>query len=127
MPKTYYLANKLLDHTLRNTPYTSPTSCFVGLFLNIPTADGITAPIEPLTGYIREPVTFGASAAGQILSSSAVLFTANSDWGDVLAYGYFDSASGGNLLYFKPLLPTRTFLTGDTYLFPIGTLAISEL
>jgi hypothetical protein len=40
-----FLENKLLDHVLRNTSYTSPTTVYVGLYTSDPADDnsGVSA------------------------------------------------------------------------------------
>lgn len=40
MAKSDYLENKILDHVLNNTSYTSPTTVYFALFTSNPAEDG---------------------------------------------------------------------------------------
>lgn len=126
MTRTTYLADALLDHTLRNTAYTSPTTVYVGLFTAAPTIAGGGTEV---TGgsYARVAATFGAAGSRSITNTSAVSFpTATGDLGTATHFGIFDASSGGNLLHFAILTTSKTILTGEDYAFAIGELVVTE-
>jgi len=127
--KSHYLDNAILDHILRNTALTSPTSVYIGLFTVAPTPS--TAGTEVTGGsYARVaagPGTWGAPALGVITNTGVYTFpTASVSWGLVVAAGVFDQASGGNLLYFGTLASSKTVDPGDTASFAASALTITE-
>jgi len=94
-----YLANKLLDHTVRNTAYTSPTTVYLALFTAMPAADG-TGGTEVTGGsYARQAVTFNA-ASGGVSSSSGALTFSSMPAAVVVGAALYDAASAGNMLHF---------------------------
>jgi len=120
-----YLANKLLDHTLRNVAYTPPTAVYVALYTNNPTASGTGTEVSG-GGYARQQVTFNASSGGVITNNADVVFpTATASWGTVTYVGIRDAATGGNLLYFAPLSVSKTIDAGDQLKIPAEQLSIS--
>lgn len=124
--KSDYLENKILDHVLRNTAYTSPTTVYMALFTAAPTDAG--GGTEVSTGnYARTAITFGAAASGAIANSGAVNFpTPSGSWGACTHFGIFDASTAGNLLYWGALAQTETPLSGNTVTFPIGDIDITE-
>jgi hypothetical protein len=98
MAVSRYLANKLLDHTLRNVAYTPPTSVHLALFTTMPATDG-TGGVEVAGGsYARQAVTFAAADNGMTSNSAAVTFSALPA-ATLVGVGLFDASSGGNLLH----------------------------
>lgn len=124
--KTDYLANALLNHVVRNIAFTSPTAVFVALYTVAPTAS--TAGTEVSGGsYARQPIAFAAPSTGDTQNPSLVTFPmATALWGSVVAMGVLDALSGGNLLYFGPLVTPKTVATNDTFTLPISAVALSE-
>lgn len=117
---TTYLENKLLDHVLRNTAYTPPTTVYMALYTAVPTDAGGGTEVSG-NGYARKVVPFAAASGGSIASSAAVSFTANGgDFGSVIAVGIFDALTGGNLLTWKQLSSAEIVNNGDTLTFPVG-------
>lgn len=126
MSKTDYLETNLLNHVLRNTAYSSPTTVYVALFTAAPTDAGGGTEV---TGgaYVRESVAFDAPVGGQVVNSADVLFPiATLDWGTIVAFALFDASSSGNMLYYANLTASRDILTGDQLRFPAGQLIVSE-
>lgn len=120
-----YLANKLLDHTLRNVSYTPPTAVYVALYKSNPTAADTGTEVSG-GGYARQQITFNASSSGQITNNADVVFpTATASWGTVTHVGIRDASSGGNLLYYMPLDVQKTIDAGDQLKIPAGMLTIS--
>lgn len=126
-----YLSNKLLDHQLGKTAYTSPT-VYVALSTTLPTAAGGNV-TEPSTGsYARvatSAATWNSAASGQSTNAAAVNFpTATADWasGTALAYGVlFDAATGGNMLGFAALAVSKSVLNGDSVSLAAGAIVVT--
>jgi hypothetical protein len=123
-----YLENKLIDHILRNTAYTVPTTIYIGLYTAAPTDAGGGTEV---TGgsYARVQVgpsttawnatqggTSGASSGtgGATANAADVVFaTPSANWGVVTHFGVFDAVSAGNLLLWAPLTVSKTINNGD--------------
>lgn len=129
--KSDYLENQILDHVLGGGDYTRPATVYVALFASgvDDTGDGV----EVSGGnYARVAVTnnatnWPAASGGQKSNGTAITFpAATASWGTVLAWGIFDAASGGNLLYYGTLAANKTISTGDTASFAASDLVIRE-
>jgi len=132
---TNYLENKLIDHLFRNTPYTAPATLHIGLFITLPTSDGLVAGTEVSTSgtnYARVAVTSnttnwaatdsaGSTAAtsggtsGTTSNNAAITYgtPGGTSWGTVVGMGVWDASTGGNLLIFASLTAAKTVSTGD--------------
>jgi hypothetical protein len=120
-----YLENALINATLRNTAYTSPTTVYVALYTTDPT-DADTGTEVSGNGYARQSVTFSAPSDGATSNSAAVEFPqATGSWGTVAYIGIRDASSGGNLLYHTPLDASKTIATGDVFRIAIGSLTVT--
>ena len=120
-----YLANKLLDHTLRNVAYTPPSTVYLALYTSAPGA-GDTGTEVSGGGYARQAVTFNPASGGQVVNSADVVFpAATASWGTITHIGVRDAATGGNLLYYAALSTTKTIAEGDQIKFPAGQLSFS--
>jgi len=110
-----YLENALINATLRNTSYTSPTTVYVALHTADPQDDASGAEVSG-GSYARTSVTFGAPSDGASSNSADVTFpTATASWGTVTHIGIWNAASGGQLLYHTPLDSSKTIDTGDIF------------
>lgn len=102
--KSDFLENAILNHVLGNTPYGAPANVHIGLFTVAPSDSGGGTEV---TGgsYARKSVTnnttnFPNAAGGsKSLAVQQDFPQATADWGTVVAFGLFDAASSGNLLY----------------------------
>lgn len=118
MPATTYLVNKLVDHQLGTSPYTSPT-VYVGMSSTTPALNG-TGVTEPSGGgYARVATsssTFSAAVAGASANTLTITFPmATADWvgGANLTYGLaYDAPTGGNLLFYGTLAVASAVVTG---------------
>jgi hypothetical protein len=120
-----YLENALVNATLRNTSYTSPTTVYVALYTTDPT-DADTGTEVSGNGYDRQSVAFSAPSNGATSNSSAVEFPqATGSWGTVAYIGLRDASSGGNLLYHTALDASKTIATGDVFRIAIGSLSVT--
>lgn len=127
--KSDYLESAILNHVLRNTAYTSPTTVYVGLYTVAPSDTGGGTEVSG-NGYARVAVTFSAPSGTSptTCNNQDVLFAANtgSDWGTVVAFGIFDASSAGNLLYWNTLTASKAIAVGDQAHFAASSLTISE-
>ena len=120
-----YLENALINATLRNTTYTSPSVVYAGLFTSNPTDAGSGTEV---TGgsYARKAMTFGAPSDGASVNSGAVEFDqATGNWGTITHFGIFDASSSGNLLYHGALTASKVIETGDVFKFATSSVSVT--
>ena len=120
-----YLENALINATLRNTSYTSPSVVYLGLYTSDPT-DADTGTEVTGGSYARQAITFGAPSNGVTTNSAAIEFPqATASWGTVGWIGIEDALTGGNLLYHSPLDASKTIQSGDIFKIAIGSLSVT--
>ena len=120
-----YLENALINATLRNTSYTSPSVVYLGLFTSDPT-DANTGTEVSGGSYARQSITFGAPSNGVSTNSAAIEFPqATGSWGTVGWVGIMDSLTTGNLLYHTALDASKTIASGDIFKIAIGSLSVT--
>lgn len=120
-----YLENALINATLRNTGYTSPTTVYLGLFTSDPT-DANTGTEVSGGSYARQSITFGAPSNGVTTNTAAIEFPqATGSWGTVGWVGIMDSLTTGNLLYHTALDTSKTIASGDIFRIAIGSLSVT--
>ena len=120
-----FLENALINATLRNTSYTSPTTVYVALYT--------TDPTDPNTGtevsggsYARVAVTFGAPSNGVSTNSANVEFpTCTSSWGTITHIGIMDALTTGNLLYHTALTTSKVIDVDDIFRITTGNLSVT--
>lgn len=120
-----YLENKILDHVLRNTSYTSPTTVYVGLYTSDPADDNSGTEV---TGgsYARQILSVTTATAGIVTSSADVTFPqATAAWGTISHIGLLDAVSSGNLLMHTALTTSRDVEVGDVLKIATGSLTAS--
>lgn len=124
--KSDYLENKLLDHTLRGTVFTPPSTLYLALYTVAPTDAGGGTEVSG-GAYSRQVITFDAAVGGATANSAQIVFSqATSSWGTIVAFGIFDTTPGGNLLYWGDISPNKTVDNLDTARFAAGDLDITE-
>jgi hypothetical protein len=117
-----YLENKLLDHVLRGTSYTSPTTVYMGLYTSDPGEDNTGTEVSG-GSYARQVVSVTTASDGIVTSSADVQFPqATADWGSVSHIGLLDALSSGNLLMYTALTTTKLIETGDIFKVAAGSL-----
>ena len=120
-----YLENALINVTLRNTAYTTPTTVYVALYTTDPT-DADTGTEVTGGSYARTAVTFAAPSNGVTTNSADVTFpTATASWGTVGWIGINDALTTGNLLYHSPLDTSKTIDSGDIFKISSGNLSVT--
>jgi hypothetical protein len=117
MAMSDYLENAIINHVLRNTALSSPTSVYISLYTSNPTDENTGTEV---TGgsYQRVPVTAGftAPASGEVFNSASIVFnTATGSWGNVRYVGITNALTSGSLLFYEELSASRTVLTGDSF------------
>jgi hypothetical protein len=123
-----YYESKVLDHMLRGTAFTPPSTVYVALFTAAPTDAGGGTEVSG-GGYARQSVAFGApsgTAPTQIANSADVTFpVATASWGTVVAFGLFDAATAGNLLAWDNLTASKAIDVNDQAKFATGDLKVT--
>lgn len=120
-----YLENKLLDHVLRNTSYTSPTTTYVGLYTSNPD-EGNTGTEVSGGSYARQPLSVTTASGGIVTSSADVTFPqATASWGTISHIGILDAVTSGNLLMYTALTTSKTIDEGDILKISTGSLTAS--
>ena len=113
MDFTNYLADKLVNVTVRNIGYTAPEKVYLALFKTNPTKESTGIEVNGVS-YTRPNVTFAEPVDGVTRNSGQISYAvATTDWGEAGWVGIMDSKEGGNLLYFAALDFTKNILTGD--------------
>ena len=138
---TDYLENQLIDMLFRNQTFTMPSSVYFGLHTSAPSD---SAPGTEVSGgsYARVAVvrnlsnfsgtqgagtvSFSSGTSGTISNNIDIIFPApTANWGTVAAMGIYDASSGGNLLFYGSLVPSKTINSGDSApKFSIGQFAL---
>jgi hypothetical protein len=134
MPKSTYLADKILGFIFRDDTWTKPTNVYWALASADLTAANVTANELPIGtgGYARAavavanaqwlaPATSGARRV--IVNVNQITFgtaTANLNGSNPVGFfGIYDAATGGNLLYYGTISTPAAILSGQ----PIAILA----
>ena len=120
-----YLENKLLDHVLRNTSYTSPTTVYVGLYTSNPD-EGNTGSEVSGGSYARQALSVTTASGGIVTSSADVTFPqATANWGTISHIGLLDAITSGNLLMYTALTTSKAIDSGDVLKIASGSLTAS--
>ena len=110
-----FLENALINATLRNTSYTSPTTTYLALYTTDPT-DADTGTEVSGGSYARQAITFASPSNGVTSNSAAIEFpTATGSWGTITHIGIRDASTAGNLLYHTPLDASKAIASGDIF------------
>jgi hypothetical protein len=113
MDFTNYLADKLINATVRNLPYTPVETVYLALYVTDPTKEATGIEVSAVS-YTRQTITMAEPVDGVSTNLAQIDFaTATSDWGTVGWVGILDNTVSGNLLYFTALDSPKTILTGD--------------
>lgn len=120
-----YLENALINATLRNTAYTSPTTVYVGLFTSDPTDAGSGTEVSG-GSYARKAMAFNAPSNGASTNSGAVEFDqATGNWGTITHFALFDALTTGNMLYHGALTTSKVIETGDVFKFATASVSVT--
>jgi hypothetical protein len=74
---------------------------------------------------VRSTASFPGTTSREInLTSSVSFLEAAAGWGTIVAVGFFDAATLGNLLWWGPLTVNQQINAGDTFKIPSGASGI---
>jgi hypothetical protein len=128
---THYLEQAVLNATLRDVAFTSPTTLYVALYTTATADDGSGTEVTG-AGYARVATTSTAWSAPSVTTLSTVTNansitfpTPTASWGTVTNFAILDAATGGNMLYHGTLSSSQTVSTNDIVRFAAGMLSIS--
>ena len=125
-----YLENKLLDHVLTSTSYSSPNAT---LYLALFTSDGglennTEGSQTEISGgsYVRKTIAFSTASGGSASNNATVTFdAATANWGTISHVAVMDASSSGNVLFWGAVTTSKTIESGDTFQVSSGNLTIS--
>lgn len=126
-----YLENALINHVLRNTPYSSPAAVYCAICNTTATSAQLEAGTltNEITGYTgnRPQITFGAPS--QVSDKATCKNTAALEFPGmpsttVRFAAIMDSAtkSAGNVLWWMQLSADKPVPSGETFRFPVDNL-----
>ena len=136
-----FLENSLVDQIFRGQTAPTTSTLYIGLYTAAPSDTGGGTELSG-SGYARVSVssslanwagtqstgstTASSGTGGATSNNTAITFPEpTSGWGQVQAFGVFDAATGGNLLFHGSLTINKTINEGDTVTFPAGSLAVT--
>lgn len=124
-----YLENKVLDHVLTSTTYIAPGTRYLALFTGS-AATNLEAGVltDEVSGgaYARTAVTFGNASNGAAANNAMVTFpVATASWGTITHVAVMDALTGGNVLFWAPVVVQKTIDAGDTFLVFVNNLSIT--
>jgi hypothetical protein len=121
-----YLENALINATLRNTTFTSPTTVYAALFTSDPTEAGTGTECTG-SGYARKSITFAAPSNGVTTNSAAAVEfdQATGAWGTITHFAIFDALTTGNMLYYGALTASKTIASGDVFKFATSSVSVT--
>lgn len=126
MDFTNYLADRLVQATVKNVPWTSPSKVYLALYTEDPTKAGFSSNEVSGASYNRQEVTFTNPDKGVSENANQVDWSvATSNWGNVGWVSIMDKESGGFMLYFKELDNPKQILTGDQFRIDAGKLNLT--
>ncbi|HXI58302.1 MAG TPA: hypothetical protein VNO55_19680 [Polyangia bacterium] len=134
---TSYLRQMVLGHTLGFLGYAMPQPAFVGLCTTAPS--GTATGVEVVGGgYTRQQGAYGMVAGRNDLAANTATIEwapATATWGVIGWFELWDALTGGNRLYWGPLVDpvdgvtpiTRQILTGDIMRMSAGALIVQAI
>lgn len=122
-----YLKNKLINHLLRNTIYSTTSSRFLALYTTSPTDSKPGIEVSTLgTGYARQNIDNAFNIFGNTATSnSKISFSeATQDWGIIVAASIMDTNISGNILFWGNTNNQINVNIGEVYAINSGDLEI---
>jgi hypothetical protein len=126
-----YLAQNIINSTLRGQAFTVPSTLYLALFTSDPTDNNVTTNevagawyARKATGAWSAPVGTGNSSS----NSNQVLWDAVTGSAVTVSYwAIYDALTGGNMLYSDTIGTAKTFNVSDVPFIAAGTLVIQML
>ena len=124
-----FLANELLDNTLRAASYTGPATLYMALFTsgtNLET-NVQTAEVSG-NGYTRIAVAFDVASGSTTQNTGIVTFPTaiTATWGTITHAAVCNAATTGEILYWAALDASKTINVGDTFKFLAGAFIVEH-
>jgi hypothetical protein len=127
-----FAENGLLGLMFGATAFVPPTNYYLGLFTVAPTSTGggteVSGGAYARVSHTNNVTTFPAPSGSPALLQNGVAFTfptATAAWGNVIAFGLFDAATGGNLCAQGLMNTSKVVGIGDTPSFAASSLTLS--
>lgn len=125
-----YTENKLLDHLLSATVFTSPTNTHIALYTATPGDAGggteVTGGSYARVNKVNNATNWPAASAGSKSNGTDIDFgTATANWGTITSVAILDAGAGGNFLLYGPLTATKTVNNGDSFKFVATKLVVA--
>jgi hypothetical protein len=123
-----YAENMVINLLLKGVNATAPTQWYLALYTTNPTAADTGAEVSFSGGsaYVRKPLVFGTPSGGLISTTSEVDFpVAGTNWGTISYCGIRDASTGGNLLFYGPMVTPRYISAGDVLKFLVGNISVT--
>jgi hypothetical protein len=117
-----YYEDKILDHMLRGTAFTPPST----VYLSLHNADPGETGANEISGgsYARKAISWNAPSGGSMTNSADIDFP-NMPAATITHVGIWDAATAGNHLWNGPLTASKTTNSGDTFRIPAGQLTVT--
>ena len=117
-----YLENKLLDHTLSATVFTTAATVYTALFTAAPSDAGggteVTGGAYARIAKTNNTTNFPLASGGSKSNGTDIDFgTATADWGIVTHVAIIDAAAAGNYYFWGALNSSRDVKNGDSFKF----------
>ena len=123
-----YWEDKILDHLFGKAGLTPPT-IYLGLSTTDPADDGSSLAEQNGNAYARVQTSAGdwnAASGGLLENASEINFPmAIGPWGTMTHFVLFDAATGGNILAYGALSPSKVIGSGDIAKFAAGDLVLN--
>ena len=108
--------------------YRDAKTYYLGLF-TVPPSESYAGTEVSGGAYARQTVTFNAPVGGDpsyITNAAAIEYpTATAGWGTVVAWGVYDTATGGNLIWYGSLSTSKEMSANDTILIHAGEMKLT--
>ena len=120
-----YARDKVLDHVLGTTAWTSPTSVWVKLHVGSPSSDGTTG---AASNTVRKEITAGAASAGSAATTANLVWASGETADETISHlSLWDAESGGNCLFVDGLSSPVLTAAGFEFSFPSGNLTFTSI
>ena len=126
MAMTDWCELKMLQALVEDAP-----QMYLALFISAPSSGGTGGTEVAGAGYARQLIPFGTPATDEngytsMANTSPFSFPrAESDWGQITAWGVFDALEDGHLLWFQSFETPQAVLSGQAVAVREGTLALA--
>jgi hypothetical protein len=133
---TTFTEQQVLGHTLAFAAMTMPAGCFIALCASSTPPTASTGGTEPVgNGYARQSAVFALITPPPTIAANTATISfpaATATWGTVGYFEIWSALTGGNRLYWGPLVDpadgvtpiTRTVQTGDIIRLTAGTIKV---